>query len=219
MYEGFYAFLDYCDLLVVDGCFLFLNCSDAHSTLDVGMGVVALKLEVVEVETENVFLVWIEVHGGEWPWLAGELELALGDVVVVDVGIAKGVDEVAILQAAGLCNHHGEEGVGGNVERNAKEDVGGALVELAAEAAVGYIELKEDVARREVHGLELANIPCRDEETTGVGVVLNLADEIADLVDMATIGTTPRTPLMAIDRAELAVGASPFVPDGDIVVV
>ena len=72
-------------------------------------------------------------------------------MVVVDVGIAEGVDEVAILQAACLCNHHGEKSIGGNVERDTEENVGRALVELAAETTVGNIELEEDVTGWQVH--------------------------------------------------------------------
>ena len=53
---------------------------------------------------------------------------------------------------SGLLGHHvGEQRVAGDVERNAEEHVGAALVQLAGELAVGDVELEESVARRQGH--------------------------------------------------------------------
>ena len=191
----------------------------AHLAFDMGVWVVALQLEVLIVEVEDALHLGVEAHGRQRPRVARELEAALVQVVVVYVGVAESVDEVAVLEAAHLCNHHGEEGIGGDVERHAEEDVGRALVELAAEAAVDHIELEEDMAGREMHRLKFADVPGGDEEAARVGVVLYLLDERGDLIDLAAVGAAPGAPLMAVDGAEVAVGAGPLVPDGDFVVV
>ena len=63
--------------------------------------------------------------------LAGELQAHLVEVVAVDVCVAQRVDEFTRLQAGNLGDHQGEQGVRGDVERNAQEHVGRALVQLA----------------------------------------------------------------------------------------
>ena len=67
------------------------------------------------------------------------------------MGIAEGVDELTGRVARHLGHHLRQQGVGGDVERHAEKDVGAALVELSGEAAVGDVELKEAVARRQGH--------------------------------------------------------------------
>lgn len=147
------------------------------------VGVVASEGEIVEIEVEDAILLGVEGHRGQRSGVAGKLQTALVDVIVVDVGVAEGVNEIAGLETTGLGNHHGEEGVAGNVEGDAKEYVGGALVELAAEAAVGNIELEEDMAGREVHLVNLAHVPSRHEEPAGIGIALDIVDEVGNLVD------------------------------------
>ena len=72
------------------------------------MWVVVLKCEVVIVKIKDVLFLRVNLHGRERAWVAGELEAALVDVVVINMGIAQGVDKVAITEAAGLCYHHSE---------------------------------------------------------------------------------------------------------------
>ena len=58
-------------------------------------------------------------------------------VVVVNVAIAAGPDEVAYIEIALLRDHVREQGVAGDVERHAEEEVGAALIKLAGEARLG----------------------------------------------------------------------------------
>jgi len=67
------------------------------------------------------------------------------------VGVAEAVDEFAGLQTGNLGDHQGQEGVAGDIEGHAEEDVSRALVELAAELAVGDVELEQAVAGGEGH--------------------------------------------------------------------
>ena len=124
--------------------------------------------------------------------------------------VAKGMDEVAGLQATHLCHHHGEKGIGGDIERHAEEYVGATLIELARQFAVSHIELEEGMARwecrlasRYVGGKVLLVligqhtwIPRRDDMPATVGVRLDAFHHLLDLVDAFVV---PVAPLCTID--------------------
>ena len=95
------------------------------------MRVVVLQFEVFKAEVEQVLHFGVELHLWQGSRLAGKLEAGLLEVVAVEVSVAEGVDEFAGREAAHLRHHHGEQGVAGDVEGYAEEDVGTALVELA----------------------------------------------------------------------------------------
>jgi hypothetical protein len=48
---------------------------------------------------------------------------------------------------------------------------------------------------------------------------LDLADDIVDLVDRASVGSAPITPLRSVDAAKISFGIRPFVPDRDAMLV
>ena len=127
--------------------------------------------------------------------------------------IPQGVDKLAGLQATHLCHHHGEQGIGGDVEWHPEEAVGAALVELEAEASVGYIELEQAVAGRESHIGEVGDVPGADDDTARVGIVTYIVDRCGELVDDTTARVAPRAPLSAVARSEVAVLVSPLVQD------
>ena len=135
-----------------------------------------------------------------------------------EVRIAEGVHEIAVLQSAHLRHHHGEQRIAGDVERHAEENVRAALVELARELAVRHVELEEGVAGRQRHLVQLAHVPGRDDDAARIGIVPDLIDRDFDLVDHAAVHRFPRTPLLAVHRAEFAVLIGPLIPDGDAVV-
>ena len=101
--------------------------------------------------------------------IAGELEFRLFEVVGVEVEVAEGVDEVADFEVADMGDHVGEQCIGCDVERDAEEEVGTALVELAGQAraalVAGFvdIELEEQVAGGQSHFVNLPDIPCRND--------------------------------------------------------
>ena len=107
-----------------------LSTSNAHFAADVRMRIVILQGEVLVAEREDVLHLGIDSHGGQGPRLARELQAHLVQVILVDVCIAKGVHELARLQAAHLRHHHRQQRIAGNVEGHAQENVGRALVEL-----------------------------------------------------------------------------------------
>ena len=127
--------------------------------------------------------------------------------------------ELARPVAADLRHHHGQQRVGGDVERHAEEDIGAALVELATELAVGDVELEQRVAGRQLHLRHVARIPGRDDVAARVGILLKTFDEFGDLVDFLAVLRGPVSPLVAVNRPEVAVLVGPFVPDRDLVVL
>src|SRR3546814_15812218 len=85
-------------------------------------------------------------------------------MVRIEVAIAAGPNELVHLQIALLREHVGEQRVARDVERNAEEDVGRALVELERQFAVRDVRLEEAMARRERHRVEIARVPCGDDQ-------------------------------------------------------
>ncbi len=63
------------------------------------------------------------------------------------------------------------------------------------------------------HLRQIGDVPGTDDDAARIGVAAQLAHDLGDLVDVAAIGRRPGAPLHAVDRAEVAVGARPFVPD------
>ena len=175
--------------------------------------------EVGVVETVDVLHVGIDVHLGQWPRLAGELQSHLLEMVTVDMCVAEGVDEIAVFEAAHLCYHHRQQCVRRDVERHAEEDVGGTLVELTRETSVGHVELEKYVTGRQGHLFDVGHVPRAYEQAARVGVALYLVDKLCYLVDAVAVGTAPRAPLLAVHGSEVAVGVGPLVPDGNTVVV
>ena len=143
--------------------------SDCDLAFDVGMGFVVGEFEVFVCEIEDVCDFWVEFHCWERSAFTRELFVDLGEMVDVDVGVGEGVDEGAWAEVGDLGDHHGEQGVGGDVEGDSEEEIGGALVELAVEevfATIGSaldIELEEAMAWGEGHILDLSGVPCGDD--------------------------------------------------------
>ena len=134
------------------------------------------------------------------------------------MAIAAGPDEFAGLEIALLRQHVREQRVRGDVERHAEEDVGAALVELAAQPSVRHVELEERVAGHELHLVELAHVPGAHDDAARIRIGAQLLHHLGDLVDVPAVGRRPVAPLLAVHGSELAAGVGPLVPDGDAVI-
>ena len=165
--------------------------SDGDGGLDGGPGVVAFEGEVLVLEIVDGFHVGVDAHCRERAGLTGELLTNLIEMVQVDVGVAGSVNELTGPQAADLGDHHRQQRVGGDVERDTEEGVGAALVELAGEFAIGNIELEQAVARRQCHLVNLSGIPCSHEHPPGVRIVLDHIHNLCELVDGAAVRGRP----------------------------
>jgi hypothetical protein len=118
-------------------------------------------------------------HGGQGAGVAAELQVHLLQMVKIEVGVTQGVDKLTRLQIRHLGHHLQQERIGSDIERHAQENVGAALVELAGKPPIGYVELKQAMAWRQGHLVDLADVPGADNETTRVRLGANLFHDLA----------------------------------------
>ena len=127
--------------------------------------------------------------------------------------------KVSDLEFGDLCHEVGQQRVGRDVERNPEENVSRTLVQLTAQLAIRHVELEERMTWRQSHLRKLPHIPCAHDVSSAIWVGPDGLDHLLDLVDMTTVWCRPRTPLVSVNRSQVALGVSPFIPDGDAVVV
>lgn len=95
--------------------------SDGDGRLDAGMGVITLDLEILELVIEDGVRFALDHQGRQRARLAGELQRSLLHVVGVKMHITASPDEVTHFQIALLGHHMGQQGVAGDVERQAEK--------------------------------------------------------------------------------------------------
>ena len=99
-------------------------------------------------------------------------------MVAVQVEVTEGVHELGCLVTADLGKHHGQQGIGRNVEGHAQEHVGTTLVKLATELALAglpytaHVELEKAVAGRQGHLVHFGHVPGAHQMPPGIGIVL-----------------------------------------------
>ena len=139
---------------------------------------------------------------------------------------AEGDDQLSGFQIRDLRDHHREKRVGRDIEGQSEKDIAAAHRHRTIQTTRRHVELKEQVAGRELHRVEFADVPGAEHQPTRLRVGANFLDQTIQLIDLDGLGrfgsgrrgSTPATPLRAIDRAEFAVFIGPFVPDRDTVV-
>ena len=92
------------------------------------MVVVVNYLNVIIRKVIDFCTLRVESESGELERWSANLFAGLFEVVGIEMQIAEGVDEFAGGQAGDLGDHAGEQGVAGDVEGDAEEEVGAALV-------------------------------------------------------------------------------------------
>ena len=187
-----------------------------------------MRVRIVSVEGEILGLVIeqslpavLEHQRGQRPRFPAQLQPRLIEVVGIKVHVTPGPHEGARLEPAFPGQHVGQQGIGGDVERHAEEEVGAALVELEVEALSTILGgrnlgLEQAMARGQRHLRQLARVPGGDDLAARSGVGADLFDQPGDLVDVPPVRCRPIAPLLAIDRAEIAMFVGPFVPDADL---
>src|SRR3546814_16908990 len=123
-------------------------------------------------------------------------------MVGIEVAVAAGPHERAGFQPALVGEHVGEECVAGDVEGDAEEDVGAALVKLEVELAGRDLRLEQAMAGGEGHAVQLRRIPGGDDLAAGGGVAVDEGVEVRALVDMDAVRPLPVAPLLAVAGAE-----------------
>jgi hypothetical protein len=190
-----------------------------HRGRNVRVGVIALQRKVRVGKAEDRGHGRIEAQCRQRARRARQLQVCLIQVVGIEVRVAKRVHKIPGLEAADLGQHQRQQRIGGDVEGHAQENVGGALVQLAAELAVGNVELEQAVTGRQGHLVHVGRVPGRNDQAAAVRVGPDGVFQPADLVDHPAIRRRPAAPLLAIDRAQIALGIGPFVPDPDAIVL
>src|ERR1017187_3073170 len=99
-----------------------------HRRLDSRMWIIVLNSEILVLEIKDNFHFRIYLHGGQMLWCSRHLKHHLLHVIGINMGIAEGMNKLAATESANLRNHHGEQRIGRNIERNAKENIGPALI-------------------------------------------------------------------------------------------
>src|SRR5450755_40063 len=103
--------------------------------------------------------------------LARKLCVGLLEVIHVQVTVTARPNEVPQVKIALLRKHVREQRVGGNIERHAQKQIRASLIQLARQAVVSHVKLKECVTRQQCHAVELPDVPCADDNPPRVGVL------------------------------------------------
>ncbi len=183
------------------------------------MRIVTDEFEIFELEVVNVFDGRVQFHLGQRSVIARKLLARLLEMIVVEMQVAKCMDEIARHEINNLGHHHREQRVACDVERNAEKKIAAALVKLATQLAVLDIQLEEDVTRWQGHLVDLGRIPCAHYQPPALRIRFDLCDQIIDLVHSRAVCPAPIAPLCAINTTELAVFIGPFIPDRHAVLV
>jgi len=180
--------------------------------LDRWMRIVADEFEIFEFEIVDIFDCRIQLHSRQRSKIAWKLLVRLLDVVFVKMQIAKGVNKIAGRKIDNLRNHHREQRVWGDVERDAEKQIGASLIKLAAQLTVLHVKLEEEMARWQRHLVDLSWVPCAHYQAAALWIWFDLCDHIVDLVHPRSVCAVPVAPLRAVDATEIAGFVSPLVP-------
>ena len=69
------------------------------------MWVIVQELKIIKSKIKNILHLRVQFHGGQGSWVTPQLQFHLLHVVVVDMGITKGVYKIPRLVAAYLGHH------------------------------------------------------------------------------------------------------------------
>ena len=100
-------------------------------------------------------------------------------------------DEFAYVKVALLGDHMSQQRIGSDIERDAEKYVRRPLVKLARELAIDDVNLKKRMAGWQPHSIQFADVPGADDQAGGIGIDLDLFDEVAKLVNHTAISRPP----------------------------
>ena len=121
----------------------FINIrSNRNIPFDVGMGLVAYHLEVLEMVLVDGG--WLAVDPQCWQRVgfSGNLQTHLVQVILVDVDIAASPNEFARFQSALLGQHHQQQCIAGQVKWQADKYIAGALIKLQMQPTITHHRLE-----------------------------------------------------------------------------
>src|SRR5881397_1896594 len=100
----------------------------------------------------------------------------------VDMDIAEAMNELSRAHGGYLRDHHGQQGIGGDIERDTQEEIRASLVEVTGKAFAGGIELEQAMAGGQFHLLDARDVPRAHDQPPAVGVRLYLTDDLRNLI-------------------------------------
>src|SRR4026208_1700500 len=115
-------------------------------------------------------------------------------MIAVYMYITKCVYKITWLQITNLGDHHCQQSVRSNIERNSQKNIRTSLVKLATQSSICYIKLEQGMTRHQSHFREISNIPCTDDQPPAIRVLFNLSDQIFYLVYYYSILSFPTPP-------------------------
>ena len=89
---------------------------------------VAAQHKIIEAEVENIFDGAIERHGRQGATVAGQLLAGLIEVIRVKMCIAQRVYEITQLEPSHLRDHHCQQRIRRDIERDAEKNICAALI-------------------------------------------------------------------------------------------
>src|SRR3546814_18080268 len=72
-----------------------------------------------------------------------------------------------------------------------------------------HVKLEQAVAGLQGHLPELAHVPGAHDQPARIGIAPDLVDQPAHLIDLLPVRARPAPPLLAVHRAQLAIGIGP----------
>lgn len=99
-----------------------------HRSRYMGMRIVSGELEVLELETEQVFHIRVQFHPGERARFTRQLQTHLVEMVGVNMRVAQRMDEISGLQPRYLSHHLQQQGIRGDIEGDTQKNIRAALV-------------------------------------------------------------------------------------------
>ena len=92
------------------------------------MAFVIDDFEILEAVIENVLRLPLDQQPGQRMGRSAQLLVCLVKVIQIQVAVTAGLDEIANLEPGLLCNHVGQQGIRGDVERHAEKNIRAALI-------------------------------------------------------------------------------------------
>src|SRR3990167_6541903 len=118
--------------------------SDRHRELDKALRVIVVQLDVLVRQREDGFVG--NLDGGHWPWCPRQLRHQPFQVGEVNMRIPERVSEDARREIALFGDHGHKQSIAGDVERHAQRQISRALIKLAIQPPLVYVELEKQMA-------------------------------------------------------------------------
>ena len=136
-------------------------------------------------------------------------------MVTVEMKVPKRVNKIGCLQVANLGDHHRQQCVGGDIERNTKENIG-FVDTIDSLILVHPRRIETAYDKGESHMRNLPNIQA-------LTIILrlsgdfNLLNDFIYLVNAPSVAILPSGPLGTVNRPQIPIFVGPFILNRDFI--